>query len=247
MGQRRIACSVAILLLTLGSAVQQRCCWAQAIAPAAATARTDLYGDPLPTGAISRLGTTRFRHGSQWLKGLALTPDGKTLIAAAEEHSLHFWDTATGRQIKQLRTDPLSIRGFAMSPDGRQIAVAGFWYPEDNSGAKRQVRVLDTASGGQIRTFSRTDPDVDGHTMAFTPDGKMLVSLGTSGDARIEELASGVEILQYRFPRDNSPSLALSPLGGVGIGHLLRKLALIPHSGFSSLSPFSFLCTYAVV
>lgn len=173
----------------------------------------DFYGDPLPAGALARLGTTRFRRAGDWGKGLALTPDGAMLIAASDSHALYCWDTANGRLIREIDVEPMNIRGFALAPDGRQIAVAGFWYSDDRTKVERQVRILDAATGQTLRTLSRTDRDVDNHAMAFTPDGKLLISLGTGGILRVEELASGLEILQEKFARDNSPSLALSPDG----------------------------------
>jgi len=174
---------------------------------------TDFYGDPLPAGALARLGTTRFRRAGDWGKGLALTPDGAMLIAASDSHALICWDTATGRLIREIEVEPMNIRGFTLAPDGGQIAVAGFWYSEDRTKVERQVRILDPATGQTLRTLNRTDRDVDDHAMAFTPDGKLLISLGTGGILRIEELASGLEILQEKFASDNSPSLALSPDG----------------------------------
>src|SRR5438105_4805760 len=46
----------------------------------AAPARSDRYGDPLPDGAVQRLGTLRFRLPNGWGKP-KLCPDGRTFIS----------------------------------------------------------------------------------------------------------------------------------------------------------------------
>src|SRR5437868_1480234 len=85
--------------------------------------RVDLYGDPLPEGAVARLGTTRWRHdGEAW--ATAFSPNGKVLACAAFNGLIYLWDTATGREIRRLRMADNEQGRYTQSfigffPDGR--------------------------------------------------------------------------------------------------------------------------------
>ena len=57
---------------------------------AAENPKMDRYGDPLPPGAISRMGTCRL-HAPEAITDAAFSRDGKTLVTAG--HCVCFWDT----------------------------------------------------------------------------------------------------------------------------------------------------------
>ncbi|MHB1423975.1 MAG: sigma-70 family RNA polymerase sigma factor [Gemmataceae bacterium] len=130
--------------------------------------RADLYGDPLPTGAIARLGTVRLRHGDS-LDSLRFAPDGRTLISMGAD-GVRVWETATGKPVRHFGAG-ISPRFFALSSDGRRIALY-----RGHAGQGGPVEVWDVATGQLIhqmgcRHYSR---------ICFSPDGKQLAAM--SGD-----------------------------------------------------------------
>src|SRR5262245_16741309 len=70
-------------------------------------ARTDASGDPLPPGAVLRLGTGRFRHAGAF----AFLPDGRTIVSRSEGNSFRFWETATGKLLGELETGEANSQG----------------------------------------------------------------------------------------------------------------------------------------
>ena len=60
--------------------------------------------DPLPSGALLRMGTVRFRHGGS-LRELAFSHDGKRLASWASSYSsqggMVIWDAASGKEIQR--------------------------------------------------------------------------------------------------------------------------------------------------
>jgi WD40 repeat protein len=177
-------------------------------------ARRDLQGDLLPAGAVARLGTVRFRHG-HGLQGLGFLADGKTLVGTgSDERLIHFWETSTGRLLREIDSGMLNMRASALSPDAKLIAVGGFLAPDGAVPTSGPIRIFDTVSGKEVRTLQRTIREVGHCSVGFTPDGKLLVSLGQNGVLRIEEVSSGVEILRQQFPPDYG-HMAISPDGSI--------------------------------
>jgi WD40 repeat protein len=151
--------------------------------------RLDENGDPLPAGAIARLGTIRLRHGSPvW--GLAFTPDGKALASAGDD-GLRLWQVPSGKEIWRHEYEARHARGalvVACSPDGRLLATGS-----DEFG----VQFWETATGHLHRNASTEERT---YTVAFAPDGKTLASGGREGTVLFEDVATGTRMASLRVP-----------------------------------------------
>src|SRR6516162_6099025 len=94
--------------------------------PAAAQPRADALGDPLPKGAIARLGTARLLHDEHMLTA-AFAPDGKTIAAAPDYYGgrLRLWETATGKPLPAPEnSEAYGVHAVAYSPGGKLLAGA---------------------------------------------------------------------------------------------------------------------------
>jgi RNA polymerase sigma factor (sigma-70 family) len=142
----------------------------------------DRHGDPLPPGAIARLGTLRFRLDCDRVDGLDFTADGKTL-ATAEMYcgALHLWDVATGEPKPQPEGHSTHWPGTAaFSPDGQRVATPG--------SLDGTLRIWE-AGTGRLLTHVRRSPrsvlgcgfSADGQTLFSCWDDKLIVSDSATG------------------------------------------------------------------
>ncbi|HYV38866.1 MAG TPA: PQQ-binding-like beta-propeller repeat protein [Gemmataceae bacterium] len=141
----------------------------------------DLYGDPLPEGAIARLGSMRFRHPGH-ASGLVISPDGKILASGGGMSAgVCIWDAATGKPLHRLANTPF-VFALAMSSDGALLVTNGI-----------SPRVIEVATGKVIRQLD--GPDVC--AFAFAPDGKTVaISENVGGGSRVSlvDVATGKQI-----------------------------------------------------
>jgi WD40 repeat protein len=135
---------------------------------APASLRLDRHGDPLPRGAVARLGTVRFT-GPQ-LMCVAFSHDGKKLVSGSLSGYVSVCDRHTGKELRRIGPHHECVNCLAFSPDGRLLATGAYG---DND-----VCIWDFATGKLVR---RLEPNHDSVScLAFSPDGKMLAS-GYSG------------------------------------------------------------------
>ncbi|NNF80006.1 MAG: hypothetical protein HKN05_18440 [Rhizobiales bacterium] len=60
---------------------------------------------------------------SNWVRALAISPDGAKLISGDEKGKLRIWDAATGQRLNSYETG-LVVQSMAFSADGERLAVA---------------------------------------------------------------------------------------------------------------------------
>lgn len=140
--------------------------------------RTDLYGDPLPPGAVARLGTVQLRHANSLF---TFSADGKQLISFDPNGEIRVWDVATGRLARsrwlwrtkqEFRHDADATRDWhilrysiALAPDGMTAAARR----EDG------IYLYDTAIGELRRRLPINSPDKnESLRFSLSTDGKLL-------------------------------------------------------------------------
>jgi WD40 repeat protein len=144
---------------------------AHALPAAADPPRTDLHGDPLPDGAVGRLGTVRLRHGGP-VHGLTFSPDGKVFASTGYDRVVRLWNAADGRPLGRLSDlHPNAILAFA--PDGKTLAVA----------SNDKVTLADVAT---VKPRLSLELFANCTALAFSADGKTLGTAAVQGGVLLE-------------------------------------------------------------
>jgi WD40 repeat protein len=130
---------------------------------------------------------------------VTFSPDGKTLAVAEYPGVIRLWQVTESRERLTIKAPAWTPGTVAFSPDGRRLA-AGLWTGSKDgvSPPGNGVAIWDTATGKLERRMTGHTDGVN--AVAFSPDGKLLVSGGSDGVAKVWDTASGRERATLGFP-----------------------------------------------
>jgi WD40 repeat protein len=180
-------------------------------------------------------------HGAG-MCSLAFSPDDSVLVGGGGDSKIHFWNVKTGKYLSAIVTN--SCHRVAWSPRDNVLA--------SSSPSPLPVCLWNPKTGKLIRELTKAEDRC--HYVAFSPDGKQLVTAGSSPTIRVWDVATGKEIgagdghtsAIFSLAFSHSGNLLASRSGDqtvrlwdVSKRSTLRTLKLAADSSSSGSGPFS--------
>jgi uncharacterized protein with WD repeat len=158
---------------------------------------------------------------------VAFSPDGKNLASASQDRSVKIWDIASGIRLYTLGDATDGLTSIAYSPSGKQIAAAGYdktiyvWQIDDSDG-----RLLHSLIADEDTILA----------LAWTPNGKTLITSSSDGSIRFRDAATLDPIRVIDHQPDWVEALSISPDGTrLAAGRFNGTLSLFDMKSFKEL------------
>jgi WD40 repeat protein len=130
------------------------------------------------------------------------SPEREVFFGIDRAGVARFWDLASGRLLGLIHTPAPPVRGAALGPAGRRLAIS--------LEREKIVRLYDARTGRET--------DLAGHHdfasgLSFSPDGELLASASVDGTIKLWDASTGREVETLPGHRTEATDVAFSPDG----------------------------------
>ncbi|MEH2097426.1 hypothetical protein [Nostoc sp.] len=157
-----------------------------------------------------------------WVKAVAITPDGKIAVSGSHDCTLKVWDLYSGIEILTLRGHRAWIQGVAITSDGK-IAVS--------ASIDGTLKVWDLRNGTELRTLIGHTSAVSAVTISL--DGQLAVSASEDKTLKVWDLHSGNEVCTLIGHTGAVNAVVINPNGQLAVSCACDKTLRVwdLHSG----------------
>jgi hypothetical protein len=122
------------------------------------------------------------------VRGVAFSPDGKSLASCGADSSVRIWGAITGKQVHLCApTHNHWTTSVSFSPDSKKLVSTSY---------DRSTRTWDRDKGSMLHNYLG-HPNLS-HSAAFSPDGKYLVSVAYEPNIRVLDAGTGRELRSFK-------------------------------------------------
>ncbi|MBK9943637.1 MAG: hypothetical protein IPP13_18680 [Kouleothrix sp.] len=131
---------------------------------------------------------------------IALSADGKFLVAGSTDKTFMIWEVASGKVVFNSPPQAAAVTTVALNGDGTSVAVA----------SETEVAIWDLRSGQKVRSFLGHRREI--RRLLFTAGGHELVSASADGTTRVWRVETLPEIIAWSKEHRFFPGLTCEQL-----------------------------------
>ena len=176
----------------------------------------DLDGEPLPQGVIAQLGSRRLRH--RWADRIAILPDNQRLLSWGRHAAdVRLWDLKSGKLLRTLDLDDLSLSAAALSRDGRSFVALVVQLDQEERKSICELRLFDTDTWRESVPAVWTDEFSDRNEVAISQNGSTIATGSSRGEVRLWDVNSESLLKQCAAGKRKVEALEFSPDSSLAI------------------------------